>query len=240
MHRALLVSCFRYSFLNFPLLESILIVISCNSYRLASPCCNRSNLVARTFRNLQIPIVFSSPPNNFSLHAAMNVTRFNCVLKHGRANALTFLLFFFFLSKLHADRYEATTEVASRQWPWESAWANRDAQHFSPHSSIIHLHPSPSVLSSSISPSTFVSTCDPCSFIRIPSGSPRTIRRLLRLARYIRDSTCTLISNRDAYPHSCVTRRHIRIRASVHCTHRPVGEHRTWARHYRECNIKLK
>lgn len=63
---------------------------------------------------------FSSSSNNFSLHAAMNVTRFSRALKHGRANArltiflLLFLSFFFLvLSKLHADRYGATTEVAS-------------------------------------------------------------------------------------------------------------------------------
>lgn len=168
-----------------------------------------SNSAAQIFHwKFPIPIVFSSPSNNFSLHAAMNVTRFSCVLKHGRTNArLIFLLFFFFLSKLHADRYEATTEISSRQqWPWESAWTNRGAEHFSPHSSIIHLRPSPLVRSSSIPPSAFA----PPLAIRAHSfefqASPRGIRetrhRTSSRARavYSIDSTCTPISNLDAYP----------------------------------------
>lgn len=180
-------------------------------------------------------MVFSSPPNNSSLHAAMNVTRFSCVLKHGRANArLTFLLIFF-LSKLHADRYEATTEVASRQWPWESAWANRGAEHFSPHSSIIHLHPPPSVRSSSIPPSTFASTCHPCSFIRIPGVSARDPETRRRTLSRVQDIFDFYIKSRRVSAFVCYTYVFVRL-----CTHRPVGEHRTWAWHYRECNIKLK
>lgn len=122
---------------------------------------------------------------------------------------------------------------------------SRRGAHFSPHSSIIHLRPSPRTFSSSIPPSTFAPTRDPCSFIRIPGVSSRGIRRRdtgLRSvrARYIRDSTCTPISNLNAYPRTpyvCVA--HVSARMCTG-THRPVGERRTWAWHYRECNIKLK
>lgn len=128
-------------------------------------------------------MIFSSSSNNFSLHAAMNVTRFSRALKHGRANArltiflLLFLFFFLFVEIACRSLRSHDGSRLSRQWPWESAWANRGAEHFSPHSSIIHLRPSPRTFSSSIPPSTFAPTRDPCSFIRIPGVSSRGIRR---------------------------------------------------------------
>lgn len=150
----------------------------------------------------------------------------------------------FFFSKLHADRYEATTEVASRQWPWESAWANRGAEHFSPHSSIIHLRPSPLVRF------LFYSSLDFCvhsrsvsihsNSRRLLAGSGDAAQNAASSCAHQVYSTCTPISNLDAYPHTRVLHVGMYVFARTYAPYRPVGEHLTWAWHYRECNIKLK
>jgi len=175
----------------------------------------------------------------------MNVTRFSRALKHGRANSR--FTFFYFVYFFFCRNCIPIVTKPRRKSPLgvvavgKCVSKSRRRAFFD------------AFLHNSSSPRSFLfySSLDFCVYLRsmpIHSNSRRflaesrdaTQHRTLSRARAVY-LTCTPISNLDAYPR-CVlhVRTHVFAHIYAYRTHRPVGEIRTWAWHYRECNIKLK